>query len=104
MRRKWIPLLRIYLGSTDCDLDEKDYRLDRRGNGFDSRENVPNCGLHPLFVEIDLLCDKEHLLRVEDLGTRNCQNFTNRNLRLFKRSFTNPKLLLRGTPARSHHY
>jgi hypothetical protein len=24
MRRKWIPLLRKYPGSTDCDLEEKE--------------------------------------------------------------------------------
>jgi hypothetical protein len=75
MRRKWIPLLRIYLGSTGCDLDEKDYRLDRRGNGFDSRENGSDCGLHLLFVKEDalrvednLLCLKDILHRVKVLG------------------------------------
>ena len=45
-------------GSTDCDLEEKDYRLDRSGNGFDSREDGSDCGLHLLFVEEDLLCIK----------------------------------------------
>jgi hypothetical protein len=75
MRRKWIPLLSIYLGFTDCDFDEKDYRLDHRGNGFDSRENDSDCGLHLLFVEEDPLCAKDNRLRVkedllcvEDLG------------------------------------
>jgi hypothetical protein len=62
MRRKWIQPLRIYLGSTDCDLDEKDYRLDRRSDVFDSRENGSDCGPHLLFVEIDPLCVKESLL------------------------------------------
>ena len=109
MRRKWIPFLRIYLGSTDCALGGKDYRLDRRGNGFDGRENGSNCGLHLLFVEEDLLRVKEDLLRVEDAvflverpWTENCQSFTHRNLRLLKRSSTNPKLVFWG--ARSNHY
>ena len=69
MRRKWIPFLRIYLGSTDCDLNEKAYRLNRGGDGFNSRENRSGFGFHPLFVEIyrlcvkaNRLCDKANLL------------------------------------------
>jgi hypothetical protein len=62
MRRKWIPFLEICLGSTACDLDEKDYRLDRRGDGFDSWENRSGFGFHPRFAEIYLLCEKSNLL------------------------------------------
>jgi hypothetical protein len=63
MRRKWILLQGIYPGSADCDLDENDYRMDRRGNGFNGWENGSDSGLHLLFVEIDPLCVKESLLR-----------------------------------------
>jgi hypothetical protein len=63
MRRKWIPLQRIYLGSTDCDLDENNYCLDRRGNDFDTREDGWDCGPHLLRVKASLLRDKAGLLR-----------------------------------------